>query len=322
MKAIIVKKPGGADMLAYGDAPDPRPNADELLIRVRATAVNRADILQRMGLYPPPPGASDILGLEAVGEVVVPKAGWKVGDRVMAVVTGGGYAELAAVPSSQAMPVPSSLSFEEAAAVPEAFLTAYLNLFIKGGLRAGETVLIHAGASGVGTAAIQLAHAAGARVVVTAGTAPKRARCRELGADIAIDYKTESFAEKAISATGGKGVDLTLDFIGAPYWENNLAALAVGGRLVLIGFLGASAGQLDLAPLLRKSLTVSATTLRRLPPAEKTKLIKDFAASALGRFERKELKPVVDSIYPLKDAADAHRAMEANRNIGKIVLTV
>ncbi|HLQ24551.1 MAG TPA: NAD(P)H-quinone oxidoreductase [Acidiferrobacterales bacterium] len=320
MKAIIVKKPGA--VLAYGDAPDPKPNADELLIRVRATAVNRADILQRMGRYPPPPGASDILGLEAAGEVVVPKAGWKVGDRVMAVITGGGYAELATVPASQAMPVPPNLGFEQAAAVPEAFLTAYLNLFIKGGLRADETVLIHAGASGVGTAAIQLAHVAGARVVVTAGSTPKLARCRELGADIAIDYKKESFAEKAVSATGGKGVDLILDFIGAPYWENNLTALAVGGRLALIGFLGGSAGQLDLAPLLMKRLTVSAATLRRLPPAEKTRLVKDFAAFALGRFEREQLKPVVDSIYALKDAVDAHRAMEANRNIGKIVLKV
>jgi tumor protein p53-inducible protein 3 len=322
MKAILFDQPGGPEVLRYGDAPDPQPGPDELLVRVRATACNRADLLQRRGAYPPPPGASPILGLELAGEVVQPAGSWHAGDRVMAVVSGGGYAELAVVPAGMAMPIPMGLSFEQAAAIPEAFLTAYLNLFTLGGLAAGERVLIHAGASGVGTAAIQLARAAGARVFTTAGSNEKLARCRELGADEAINYRRESFLERVRAATDGQGVELILDFVGAPYWRDNLAALAVGGRLMLIGFLGGSRGDLDLGPILAKRLTVRGTTLRRTPLPEKIALTQAFVAFAMPRFASGELRPVVDSVYPLREAAAAHQAMEQNRNTGKIVLSV
>lgn len=322
MKAILFDAPGAPDVLRYSDAPDPTPGPDELLVRVRATAVNRADLLQRRGAYAPPPGASPILGLELAGEVLAPAGQWRAGDRVMAVVTGGGYAELAVIPAGMAMRIPENLSFEEAAAIPEAFLTAFLNLFTMGALRAGETVLIHAGASGVGTAAIQLARVAGARVFATAGSAEKLALCRDLGADLAINYREESFAARALEATGGRGVDLILDFVGAPYWQQNTAALALDGRLQLIGFLGGSAGQIDLGPIMAKRLRVTGTTLRRTPLPQKIALTADFVAFAHDRLERGELRPVIDTIYPLRAAAEAHRVMEANRNAGKLVLRV
>ncbi len=322
MRAILFDAPGGPEVLYYGNAPDPVAGPDELLVRVRATAANRADLLQRRGAYAPPSGASPILGLELAGEVVAPAGPWRAGDRVMAVVTGGGYAELAAVPVGMAMPIPENLSFEQAAAIPEAFLTAYLNLFTLGRLQTGETVLIHAGASGVGSAAIQLAHAAGARVFATAGSAEKLALCRELGADAAINYREESFAERVLEITGGQGANLVLDFVGAPYWQQNMAALALDGRLQLIGFLGGSAGQLDLGPIMAKRLTVTGATLRRTPLARKTALTAEFIAFALDRLARGELRPVIDTIYPLDAAAEAHRVMEANRNAGKLVFRI
>lgn len=322
MKAILFDKPGGPEVLYLGEAPDPQPGPDDLLVRVRASAANRADVLQRRGAYPPPAGGSPILGLELAGEVVEPAGPWRAGDRVMAVVTGGGYAELATVPAGVALPIPAGMTYEQAAAIPEAFLTAYLNLFTLGGLRPGEAVLVHAGASGVGTAAIQLARAAGARVFVTAGSEEKLDRCRALGAELAIDYRGESFADRVREATGGRGVELVLDFVGAPYWEGNAAALAVGGRLMLIGFLGGSRGQLDLGPILSKSLLVRGTTLRRTPLTQKAALARDFTAFAMARFASGELQPVIDSVLPLAEAAAAHRRMEQNANIGKIVLTL
>lgn len=322
MRAIVFDQPGDPAVLRVAEAPDPQPAAGELLVRVHATAVNRADLLQRRGAYPPPDGASPILGLELAGEVARDAGPWRAGDHVMAVVTGGGYAELAAVPAGMAIPVPAGMPFEAAAAIPEAFLTAYLNLFTLGGLATGETVLIHAGASGVGTAAIQLARAAGARVLATAGADEKLALCRELGAEVAINYRREPFAGPVAEATGGRGVDLVLDFVGAPYWEANLASLAVGGRLMLIGFLGGSRGQLDLGPVMAKSLRVAGTTLRRTPLERKVALARAFADFALPRFERGELRPVLDSVYPLEQAADAHAAVEANSNAGKVVLRV
>lgn len=322
MRAVIFDQPGDPEVLRLAEAPDPQPAPGELLVRVRATAVNRADLLQRRGGYPPPPGASPILGLELAGEVAADASGWRAGDRLMAVVTGGGYAELATVPEGMAIPVPDGLSFAEAAAIPEAFLTAFLNLFTLGRLAEGEAVLIHAGASGVGTAAIQLARAAGARVFATAGSAEKLALCRELGAELAIDYKREAFQERVAAATAGRGADLVLDFVGAPYWEANLAALAPRGRLMLIGFLGGSRGQLDLGPVMTKSLTVSGTTLRRTPLDRKVALTRDFAAFALPRFASGELRPVIDRSYPLAEAAAAHRTLEANENAGKVVLLV
>lgn len=322
MKAILCPRPGDAEVLTYGDVPEPQPGAGDILVRVRATAVNRADILQRRGAYPPPEGASPILGLEVAGEVVVGAGTWHPGDRVMAVVTGGGYAELAALPAEMAMRIPDQCSFEQAAAIPEAFLTAFLNLFTLGTLQSSETVLIHAGASGVGTAAIQLAHAVGARVLTTAGTTQKLALCRELGADVTINYAHQPFADQVRLATEGRGVNLILDFVGAPYWDSNLAVLASGGRLMLIGFLGGARGQMDIGPILAKSLHVAGTTLRRTPLPEKIALTRAFAEFALDRFTRGELRPVIDSYYPLERAAEAHRAMESNRNAGKIVLTL
>src|SRR5579859_142447 len=322
MNAILTTGPGDVDVMRYAEIADPRPAADELLVRVRAVGVNRADTLQRRGGYAPPPGASPILGLELAGEVISPAGAWQAGDRVMAVVTGGAYAELATVPAGMAMRIPATLSFEQAAAIPEAFMTAFLNLFTLGYLQAGQSVLIHAGASGVGSAAIQLARASGARVFVTAGSEDKLARCRALGAELAINYHTDSFVQKVQAATHGTGVDVILDFIGAPYWEQNTAALARGGHLLLIGFLGASQGQLDLGPLMHKSLTVSGTTLRRTPLAQKIALTQALSAFALPRFASGELQPVIDTIYPLEQVAEAHRLMESNRTIGKIILRV
>jgi putative PIG3 family NAD(P)H quinone oxidoreductase len=322
MKAILFDQPGDSDVLRYDDAPDPQPGADELLVRVHATAVNRADLLQRRGGYAPPPGASPILGLELAGEVVQPAGEWRTGDRVMAVVTGGGYAELAAVPAGMAMRIPERFSYQEAAAIPEAFLTAYLNLFTLGRLQAGEVALIHAGASGVGTAAIQLVCAAGARAIVTAGSDEKLALCRELGAEPAINYKSETFADRVRAATEGRGADVVLDFVGAPYWDSNMAALALGGRLMLIGFLGGSRGQLDLGALMGKSLTVSGTTLRRTALPQKLALTQAFSEFALPRFAHGELRPVIDRVMSLAQAADAHRVLEANTNAGKVVLSL
>jgi tumor protein p53-inducible protein 3 len=322
MKAILFDQPGDANVLRYDDAPDPQPGADELLVRVHATALNRADLMQRRGGYAPPPGASPILGLELAGEVVQPAEGWSVGDRVMAVVTGGGYAELAVVPAGMAIRIPDRFSYQEAAAIPEAFLTAYLNLFTLGRLQPGEVALIHAGASGVGTAAIQLVCAAGARAIATAGAEEKLALCRALGAELAINYKTEPFAERVLAATGGHGADVVLDFVGAPYWNANLSALALGGRLMLIGFLGGARGQFDLGALMGKSLTVASTTLRRTPLSQKIALTQAFSAFALGRFESGDLRPVIDRVLPLAQAAEAHRALEANSNAGKVVLAV
>lgn len=322
LKAILFDQPGDPDVLRYDDAPDPQPAEGELLVRVRATAVNRADLLQRRGGYAPPPGASPILGLELAGEVLAPAGDWRAGDRVMAVVTGGGYAQLAAVPAGVAIRIPEPFSFEQAAAIPEAFLTAYLNLFTLGRLQPGDAALIHAGASGVGTAAIQLARAAGARVLATAGSDEKLALCRELGAEVAINYRAEAFQDCVRAATGGRGADVVLDFVGAPYWDANMAALAPGGRLMLIGFLGGSRGQLDLGAIMGKSLTVTSTTLRRTPLPQKIALTRAFAEFALPRFASGELRPVVDTILPLAQAAEAHQLLEANRNAGKVVLRV
>lgn len=322
MKAILVPEHGDASVLVYGDTPTPAVRAGDLLIRVRAAGVNRADILQRRGGYTPPAGASPILGLEVAGEIVRPAGNWSEGDHVMAVVTGGAYAEYAVVPAGMAMPIPEGLTFEQAAAIPEAFLTAYLNLFQLGGLRAGQAVLIHAGASGVGSAAIQLARAAGARVIATASSAEKLERCRAFGAEVAVSYLEDSFARIVQEVTEERGVDLVLDFVGQSYWNENLAALTRGGRLVLIGFLSGSKGQLDLGPIMRKNLTVTSTTLRATPLPEKVALTNAFCEFAQPRFASGELSPVVDSVYPLSDAAEAHRHMEANRNVGKIVLTV
>jgi putative PIG3 family NAD(P)H quinone oxidoreductase len=322
LRAILITQPGNADVLKLGAAPEPQPNDAEVLVRVYAAGVNRADVLQRKGSYNPPPGAPSLLGLELAGELLTPVEQWRRGDRVMAVVTGGAYAEFAVVPIGMLLRVPDRFSYEEAAAIPEAFLTAYLNLFTLGKLEAGGSVLIHAGGSGVGTAAVQLARAAGARVFATAGTDAKLARCRELGAELTVNYKREPFVKRVLDATDGAGVNLVLDFIGAPYWNDNLKVLVRGGILTTIGLLGGGRGDLDMSAILGKSLTVTGTTLRSLPLPQKIELNRAFAQFAMPLFEAGELSPVLDTIFTLGEAADAHRMMEANRNTGKIVLRV
>jgi putative PIG3 family NAD(P)H quinone oxidoreductase len=322
MRAIVFEQSGGPEVLTLGEAPAPQPAPGELLVRVRAAGVNRADLLQRLGKYPPPPGASPLLGLEIAGDVVRAAGPWKSGDRVMAVVAGGGYAEYATVPADQALPIPSMFTFTQAAAIPEAFLTAWLNLFTLGGLQTGEHVLIHAAASGVGSAAIQLAKRAGAIVHATAGTSEKCELARELGATHVTNYKETPFADAVLAATDERGVDVVLDFIGAPYWNDHMRVLAPYGRLLLIGMLGGAVGPLDLSAMLPKSLTVRGTTLRRMPSEQKAALVHEFAERALPAFVDDTLRPVIDSVFPLADAAEAHRRMADNLSLGKIILTV
>lgn len=310
-------------MLRLADVADPAPGTGQVLVGVRATGVNRADLLQRMGRYPPPPGAPDILGLELAGEVVALGPGCtqrKVGERVMAIVEGGAYATLAVVPEAQTLLVPEPLDWRAAAAIPEAFLTAYLNLFDLGQLAAGESVLVHAGASGVGVAAIQLAREAGAMVLATARGEAKLDLCRSLGAAAAILPEGGDFAPAVREATAGAGVHLVLDFVGAPYWAGNADVLRRGGRLILIGFLGGSRGDVDLSPILRKSLVVRGTTLRGLPAADKASLVERAGEFLLPRLAAGSLRAVVDRSFPLAEAATAHNYMSENRNLGKIVL--
>jgi tumor protein p53-inducible protein 3 len=324
MKAILIEDI--TKSLYIGEADEPGLANGDLLVRVKATSLNRADLLQKRGLYPPPQGASPILGLEMAG--VVEKVGsqtngWKTGDRVFALLPGGGYAERVSIPAGMGIRIPDHFSFEEAAAIPEVFLTAYLNLFILGGLKKKQTVLIHAGASGVGTAAIQLVKEAGAVSIVTAGTEDKRKACLQLGAKEAIDYKAGPFAPMVKEMTGGLGVNLILDFIGASYWEQNLESLAVDGRLILIGMMGGSKiKELDLGLLLSRRLQVIGTALRSQSPADKISLTEQFAAFALPRFADGRLKPVVDSIWDWENANKAHEYMEQNNNTGKIVLRI
>ncbi len=322
MKAVLYDQSGAPDVLYIGDAPDPIPVPGELLVRVHATALNRADLLQRGGTYPPPPGASPILGLEIAGEVVHETAGFRVGDRVMGVVTGGAYAEYCTIPAGMAMHIPERFTFAEAAAIPEAFLTAYLNLFTFGRLQAGESVLIHAGASGVGTAAIQLAKAVGARVFVTAGSEEKLTLCQLLGADEIINYKIESFRERIKTSTQGRGVNMILDFIGESYWNDNLASLVRGGRLLLIGSMGGKSDGITIGSIMQKNLTVTGTTLRATPLDQKVRLTTEFSEFALDRLIRGELRPVIDRVMSWTQVIDAHRLMHANANLGKIVLTM
>lgn len=325
VKAILVDHPGDPEVMRLGDAPDPVPGRGEVLVRVHATAVNRADTLQRRGFYPPPPGASPIIGMEAAGTVETLGEGvesWHHGDPICALLSGGGYAELVTAPAGQLMPVPEGMSWVDAAAIPEVFLTAHDNLFTRGRLAAGETVLIHGGGGGVGTAAIQLAHRAGARVLVTAGSGAKLERCRALGADAGINHREEDFVARARELTGGRGVDVVLDVMGAAYLARNLDALAPDGRLVIIGLQGGAATDIDLNQLLRRRISVIATTLRGRPAEQKAQIVRRFVEDALPGFKDGTLRPVVDRVLPLAEAPSAHRVMEAGGNVGKIVLQV
>ncbi|MFL5248233.1 MAG: NAD(P)H-quinone oxidoreductase [Myxococcales bacterium] len=327
MRAIVVRAPGGPEVLELGEAPDPVVGETDLLVRVRAAGVNRADLLQRLGRYPAPPGESPILGLEIAGEVersgAAVAGSFAPGDRVMALLGGGGYAELARVPAAQAMRIPRGLDFAQAAAIPEAFLTSWLNLFLIGHLSAGEAVVVHAGASGVGTAALQVCRGV-ARVVFATASQRKHEACLSLGAthvlrreDVPLRLK-----DSVQQAAGGQGADLVFDLVGGAYLEANVAALARDGRLVCISTLSGSKATLDLGAVLYKRLSIVGSTLRSRNAEEKAKLVADFTAKGLPRFESGELRPVLAATFPLADAAQAHRRMESDDVVGKLVLLV
>lgn len=325
MIAVTVAQPGDETQLKLAEVPDPSPGPRDLLIRVRYTALNRADLLQRQGMYPPPAGASDILGLECAGEVIEvgrEVSGWQRGDRAMALLAGGGYAQKAAVHHKSAMHVPDALSDEEAGAMPEVFLTAFLNLFMLADLREGQTALIHGGGSGVGTAAIALIREAGARSIVTAGSADKCERCLKLGADIAINYNDWPFAPKVKSATNGRGVDVILDAIGGAYLAQNIEALAQGGRLVLIGLMKGARAELDLAAVLRRHLQVIGSTLRTRSVEDKARIVDAFTSRFGQALAAGRIRPTIDCVLPLAQVADAHRRMQSSAHFGKIVLRV
>lgn len=325
MKAITLNTFGSAEEMIISEVPNPQIEENEILVRVHATALNRADLLQRQGKYPPPEGESEIMGLEMAG--LVYKVGnnvtrWKEGDAVCGLLPGGGYAQLARIHEDMAWPVPQGFSMEEAVAIPEVFLTAFQAICWLADLQKGESILIHAGASGVGTAAIQLAKALGARPMVTASAAKHRF-CRQLGAIHTIDYKDEDFENTIQTITDGKGVNVIMDFIGGPYFQQNLNSLALDGRLIMQGFMGGpKRSEVNLAPILRRRLKIIGSTLRSRSLPYKIALAKELYEFAWPLFESGELKPIVDSVFDWEDMVKAHQYMEANKNIGKIVVKV
>ncbi len=325
MKAILIEKPGDETVLKIGEFPEPAPGPEDLLIDVKYAALNRADLMQRQGFYPPPPGASPILGLECSGTVAAVGAavtGWRVGERAMALLAGGGYAEKAAVHHGSAMHVPAALSDEEAAAIPEVFLTAFVNLFMLAEVKSGESVLIHGGGSGVGTASIQLLREAGARSIVTAGSDAKCDQCLRFGADLAINYNAGPFAPKVKAATNDRGADIILDSIGGAYLMPNLEALAHSGRLVLIGLMKGAKAEIDLGVVLRHHLKIFGSTLRARPTSEKARIVTAFLARFGAALEAGKLRPPIHKTLTLAEAAEGHRMMQASEHFGKIVLRV
>ncbi len=323
MRAVVFDKAGDESVLRVGEVEPPALGPNDLRIRVAGAGVNRADLLQRRGMYPPPPGASSLLGLECAGEVIEVGAqvsGWRTGDRAMALLAGGGYAEQVVVDAGSAMPVPRTLSDAEAAALPEVYLTVFLNVFQLGALAAGGSLLVHGGGSGIGTAAIQLAKLAGVKVIVTAGSDDKCARCRALGADVAVNYRSEKFLDAVRGATDGGGVDVVLDSIGASYLADNLASLAIGGRLVLIGLMGGAQAELNLGAVLARRLSLIGSTLRTRSLEEKARLIAAFRARFGADLEAGRIRPVVDRVLSFAQAADAHRLLQASEHFGKVVL--
>jgi putative PIG3 family NAD(P)H quinone oxidoreductase len=323
MIAIEITKPGNPEVLKPVERPDPEPQAGDVLIKVAAAGVNRPDIMQRRGRYPPPPGASDIPGLEVAGTIAAVGKGagdWQVGDRVCALLAGGGYATLAVAPAPQCLPLSPAMDFVAAAAIPETFFTVWTNVFDRGRLKSGETVLIHGGSSGIGTTAIQLAAAFGAHVLTTAGSDAKCRACEQLGAERAINYRTEDFGEMVAKLTDGRGVDLILDMVGGEYVSRNLAALAVEGRLVQIGLMGGEAAPIDFRRILGQRLTVTGSTLRPRSVTEKGQIAAALRREVWPLLEQGKVKPVIYKSFPLADAAAAHRLMESSEHIGKIVL--
>lgn len=337
MRAITITGPGGPEVLTWSTVPDPEPGPGEVLIDVVASAVNRADLLQRQGYYNPPAGASPYPGLECSGHVAALGAGavgWEIGQPVCALLSGGGYAEKVAVPAGQVLPVPEGVSVADAAALPEAVATVWSNVFMTGGgtctnsnvfmvagLRPGETLLVHGGSSGIGTMAIQLGKAVGAKVAVTAGGKEKLARCAELGADVLVDYREQDFVEELRAATGGAGADVILDIMGAKYLARNLDALAVNGRLAIIGLQGGVKAEINLGALLAKRAAVTATSLRSRPLEEKAAIVAAVREHVWPLIASGRVHPVVHARYPMPQAAEAHRVLESSAHVGKILLT-
>jgi NADPH:quinone reductase len=325
MTVIAIRTAGRPEVLVPEQRPVPTPGDGEILVKVAAAGVNRPDVMQRKGLYPPPKGATDIPGLEVAGEVVAVGPGvrrWKVGDEMAALVVGGGYAEYCLAYADHALAIPAGVSMIEAAAIPETYFTVWHNVFQRGALKAGETLLVHGGSSGIGTAAIQLAKAMGARVIATAGSAEKCAACRKLGADVAIDYKSEDFVAATKAATDGKGADLILDMVGGDYIDRNYEAAAVEGRIVQIAFQGSSKATVDFRRIMLKRLTHTGSVLRSRPVEDKAAIARAVENTAMPLVAAGKAKPVIDSTFPLPQAAEAHRRMESSAHIGKIVLTV
>lgn len=324
MRAVVITRPGGPEVLALRDVPAPRPAPGELLVRVHATALNRADLLQRRGAYAAPEGAPpDIPGLEFAGTVEAlgdGVEGWSIGDRVMGLVGGGGYAEYVTVPASHALHVPESLTLEQAAAVPEAYLTAHDALFTQGSAQAPEWVLVHAIASGVGVAALQLGNAFGLRIVGTSRSAWKLERLRELGLERAIDATHDDLADRALAATDGEGIDVVIDLVGGDYLQSNVAMLRPRGRIVIVGLVGGRKATLDMGAVLSKRLHIVGTAMRSRSVEEKAEVTRRFASQALELFDRGLLQPVVDRVFPMEDVRHVHERMEKNENVGKILL--
>ncbi|GAQ61640.1 phthiocerol synthesis polyketide synthase type I [Streptomyces scabiei] len=325
MHAITIPEPGGPEALVWDEVPDPVPGEGEVLIEVAASAVNRADLLQRQGFYDPPPGASPHPGLECSGrvaEIGPGVAGWNVGDEVCALLSGGGYAEKVVAPAAQLLPVPAGVGLTAAAALPEVTCTVWSNVFMIAHLRPGETLLVHGGSSGIGTMAVQLAKAVGAKVAVTAGTEEKLARCAALGADILINYREQDFLEEVRKATDGKGADVVLDNMGAKYLDRNVRVLAVNGRLAIIGMQGGVKGELNIGALLAKRAAISATSLRARPREEKAAIVAAVREHVWPLLDGGHVRPVVDREIPMDDAATAHRVLEDSGHIGKVLLVV
>ena len=325
MRAISIPSFGGPEALTLTEVPTPEPAPGQVRIQVAAAGVNRADTLQRLGFYPPPPGESELPGLEVSGTVQAIGEGvtqWQLGDRVCALLAGGGYAEYVTVSAGQCLPVPAGVSLIDAAALPEVVCTVWSNVFLTANLQPGETLLVHGGSSGIGTMAIQLGREVGAQVAVTAGSADKLAACRELGAEILINYREEDFVERIRSVTGGVGANVILDNMGAKYLDRNIRALAEAGRLVIIGMQGGTKGELDIAALLARRAAVIATSLRTRSAAEKATIVAAVREHVWPLIEAGRIAPVVHARYPLTQAAQAHRSLEASGHIGKILLTL